>query len=207
MFDAMNCLEETARPTRGTRKSTAMDDPSSEQRAKARAATQQARHLLLIVADLHKLGYECARVAPSIEDTPGGGDWYCLIVPASMISPSHGAIIDRHAAWRWGPPPGGDFPYYVGRGWQLQKFQSIFDSAENLLRAFPRLAEQSLGRDREYVAWYREMLRMTEPDGIIYARSWSDDEEIPQTGMRAFGTDAQLEVLVPLPPPGKARQG
>ena len=203
----MACREETARPTRGTRNSTTVDDPSSEQRAKALAATQQARHLLLIVADLHKLGYECARVAPSIEDTPGGGDWYCHIVPASMISPSHGAIIDRHADWRGCRPPGGDFPYYVGRGWQLQRFRSIFGSAENLLRAFPRLAEQSLGRDREYVAWYREMLRMTEPDGIIYARSWSDDEETPQTGMRAFATDAQLEILVPLPPPGEAQQG
>ena len=184
-----------------------MDDPSSEQRAMAHAATQQARHLLLIVADLHKLGYECARVAPSIEDTPGGGDWYCLIVPASMISPSHGAIIDKHAELRGCLPPGRDFPNYVGRGWQQPRFQNIFDSAENLLRAFPKLAEQSLGRDREYVAWYREMLRMTEPDGIIYARSWSDDEEIPQTGMRAFGTDAQFEVLLPLPPPAKAPQG
>jgi hypothetical protein len=48
------------------------------------------------------------------------------------------------------------------------------------------------------------MLRITEPDGIIYAREWSDDDKIPQTGMRAFGADAELEVLVPLPPPGKA---
>jgi hypothetical protein len=181
-----------------------MDHPSSEQRANTRAAIQQARHLLLVVADLHKLGYECARVVPSIEDTPGGGDWCCIIAPASMISPSHGAIIDS-AAWRRCSDSGEDFPYYAGRGWR--QFQRIFDSGENLLRAFPRLAEQSLGRDGEYVAWYREMLRMTEPDGIIYARKWSDGDKIPQTGMRAFGADAELEVLVPLPPPGKAGQG
>jgi hypothetical protein len=160
----------------------------------------------LVVAELHNRGYECARVVPSIEDTPGGGDWHCIIAPASMISPSHGAMI-RRAAWRPCLPPGEDYPYYVGRGWHLPKFQRIFDSAENLLRAFPRLAEQSLGRDGEYVAWYREMLRMTEPDGIVYARKWSDDDKVPQTGLRAFGADAELEVLVPLPPPGKAGQG
>jgi len=182
-----------------------MDNRSTEQRAKTRAATQQARHLLLVVADLHKLGYECARVVPSIEDTPGGGDWYCIIAPASMISPSHGAIMDSRAAWRPCSPPGEDFPYYAGRGWR--KHQPIFDSAENLLRTFPKLAEQSLGRDGEYVAWYREMLRMTEPDGIIYSRTWWDDDKIPQTGMRAFGADGELDVLIPLPPPGKAAQG
>jgi hypothetical protein len=117
-------------------------------------------------------------------------------------------MLDRHAAWRrreCDPVTGGDFPYYVGRAWR--QFQPIVDSAENLLRAFPRLAEQSLGRDGEYVAWYREMLRMTEPDGIIYARRWWEDDKIPQTGMRAFLADAQLEVLVPLPPPGRAAQG
>ncbi|MGA2062999.1 MAG: hypothetical protein ABSG67_21205 [Thermoguttaceae bacterium] len=80
------------------REDTTMDNPSTDERGKTRAAIQQARHLLLVVADLHKLGYECARVVPSIEDTAGGGDWYCIIVPASMVSPSHGAIIDSHAA-------------------------------------------------------------------------------------------------------------
>jgi hypothetical protein len=106
-------------------------------------------------------------------------------------------MIDRRADW-----DGEDFPYYLGRGWR--ECGPIFDSAENLLREFPRLAEQSLGRDPEYVAWYREVLRMTEPDGIIYAHRWSDDEETAQRGMRAFGADAELDVLVPLPPPGKA---
>ena len=139
--------------------------------------------MLLIVADLHKLGYECARVAPSIEDTPGGGDWLCIIVPASMISPSHGAMISS-AAWRRCCDPGEDFPFYYGR--VLRQSQHIVDSAENLLRAFPRLAEQSLGRDAEYVAWYREMLRMTEPEGIIYARKWSDDDKIPQVVIDAL---------------------
>ena len=177
-----------------------MDNLSTDERAKTRAAIQQARHLLLVVADLHKLGYECARIVPSIEDTAGGGDWYCIIAPASMISPSHGAIIDSRAAWRPCTPPGEDFPYYAGRAWR--QFQPIFDSAENLLRAFPRLAQQSLGRDWEYVAWYLDMLRLTEPDGIIYARKWCDDESIPQTGMRVFYAETELEVWAPLPPPG-----
>ncbi|HEY5505641.1 MAG TPA: hypothetical protein VIK28_10830 [Sedimentisphaerales bacterium] len=53
--------------------------------------TKNARRLFLMVAELHKLGYESLRVAPFL--SPSGCYWRCVILPASMTSPSHGARL------------------------------------------------------------------------------------------------------------------
>ena len=178
--------------------------PSSEESAETRAAFQHWRHLLLVVAELHKLGHEHARIVPWIEDTPGGGDWHCIIAPATMISPSHGARIDEHIDWWRGTcPPGEDFPYFLGRGWR--GYQPTFDSTESLLRAYPKLAKQCLARDREYAEWYREMLQTTQPDGVVYACAyWDEDKTPPINRMRVLSPKGELDVLVSLPPAGKA---
>jgi len=114
--------------------------PSAEEGAETRAMFQQWRHLLMLVAELHDLGYEGARIAPWIEDTAGGGDWHCIIAPAAMVSPSHGAKIYEHIDW-WGgaSPPGRDFPYIIGRAWRgLPGMPPGFDSAYNLLRGLSK---------------------------------------------------------------------
>jgi hypothetical protein len=150
-----------------------------------------------MVADLHQSGYEYARIVPFIVDTPGGGDWTCIIAPATYISPLNGAVIDERSG-----PSRSEFPYFIGRGWR--GYSPQFDSAENLLSACPKLAEQYLGRDQEYVAWYQEMLRLTEPDGVIYAQSYLDDDaHRPLNPIRVFGLEGEREHQVPPPPPGK----
>jgi hypothetical protein len=167
---------------------------------------RQSRHVLLVVAELHERGYERARVCPFIADTAGGGDWQCIIAPAAMVSPAHGARLGGHADWWAGThPPGRDFPYYFGRAWRGE--QPAFDTAETLIRAYPRLAREGLGRDREYVEWYRDMLQRTEPDGVVYAGAyWDGNEDDPVTRLRVLGPDGERDVLVPLPPPGSAPQ-
>jgi hypothetical protein len=163
--------------------------------------------LLLVVADLHKLGYESTRIVPFIVDTAGGGDWHCILAPAAMVSPSHGARIAEAIDW-WGGacPRGRDFPYLLGRGVRgLPGLPPGFGAAEDMIRAYPKLAEHCLGRDREYAEWYRAMLRITEPEGVVYADAhWDDAGNRPVGGMRVLGPEGQREVLVPLPPPGAA---
>jgi hypothetical protein len=120
-----------------------------------------------------------------------------------MISPTDGAMIDDRIDW-WGgrSPPGRDFPYYIGRVWCVAG--PDFDSAENLIRSYPKIAEQCLGGDREYVEWYRDMLQTTAPDGVIYAHDYSDPRDPrPIDRMRVLGVEGEVNVLVPLPPPGK----
>ncbi len=76
-------------------------------------------------------------------------------------------------------------------------------SVENMMQAYPMLAEQCRGPDREYAKWYRAMLRTTEPEGVIYAHAYWDGVKNPPTNsLRVFGPEGNLEVLVPLPPPG-----
>ncbi len=181
--------------------------PSPDECDEVRATFRQWRHLLFLVAELHALGYERARVVPWIEDTAGGGDWHCIIAPASMISPAHGARIDERIAWWGGPsPPGRDFPYYIGRGWRgLPGMPPGFDSAHNLARGYPKLAEQCLGRDLEYVEWYRGMLQTTGPDGVVYASAfWDHDDPRPIAYVRVIGAEGKRDTVVPLPPPGRA---
>ena len=177
--------------------------PSPEERAETRAMFRQWRRLLLMVAELHKLGYECTRIVPFVVDTAGGGDWHCIVAPAAMISPAHGAQIDKHIDW-WGKPysPGMDFPYIMGRAYWEPPFEPI--SAENLIRRYPKLAELCLGRDRDYVEWYQHMLQATAPDGVIYncAECWGE-EELPGNRMRVLTPEGTRDVPVPLPPPGK----
>jgi hypothetical protein len=168
---------------------------------------RQWRHLLLVIAELHKLGYECARIVPWIEDTAGGGDWTCIVAPAAMISPAHGAEIDEHIDW-WGGacPPGRDFPYLMGRAVLpgMSYWPRGFDSAENMIKAYPTLAEKCLGRDREYVEWYRNMLQSTEPDGVIfYGTTCWDHKDSPINRTRVLAAAGELDVVVPLPPLGK----
>jgi hypothetical protein len=178
--------------------------PSAEERAESREAVRQWRRLLLTVGELHRLGFEQTRIVPWIADTAGGGDWTCTLAPAAMISAENGAALDPRLAWWGGPSPlGKHFPYFIGRGWR--EYRPAFDSAENLLRSFPKLAEHCTGRDGDYVAWYRDMLRLTEPDGIVYASAWwGGADALPPGRLRAFNAEGKLDVRVPPPPPGMA---
>jgi hypothetical protein len=125
-----------------------------------------------------------------------------------MISPAHGAQIDKHIGW-WGKPcsPGMDFPYIIGRavrGLPGCPHAYEFDIAEEMIRCYPKLAELCLGRDRDYVEWYQHMLQATAPDGVIYDRAecWGE-EELPGNRMRVLAPEGKRDVPVPLPPPGK----
>jgi hypothetical protein len=168
---------------------------------------QHWRRLLQVVADLHKLGYEGARIIPFIVDTAGGGDWHCFLAPAAMVSPSHGARIGEAIDW-WGGacPPGRDFPYLIGRCVHgLPGLPPELGAAKGMIRAYPKLAEHCLGHDRGYAEWYRAMLRTTEPDGVVYAHAYWDSAGSPAvSGLRVLGPEGEWEVAVPLPPPGAA---
>jgi hypothetical protein len=122
------------------------------------------------------------------------------MAPAALISPTHGARLDD------GIRGANGFPYIIGRAFRgLPDWPPPFDSAENLLKAHPQLAVQCLGRDSEYVEWYRDMLRTTQPDGVIYDTACWDNGDAPTDRMRALTADGKRELVVPLPPPG--RQG
>jgi hypothetical protein len=145
-----------------------------------REMIRECRRLLLTVGDLHRLGYEQARIRPFITDTAGGIDWHCIVAPASSSGDE-----SRSA-------------YFIGRGWSLYEF---YHNAEAFLACSPELAPRWLGSDPLYAQWYRDMLRATEPGGLVYFGAWWDYHQPPPAdSVRGFTAEG-AQILLPLPPP------
>ena len=150
------------------------------------------RLLLLMVAELHRLGYQRLRIEPGM--APSGMYWRCGFASAVHFSPQHGAIIaasgpvaryssgQARAYFDW-PDAAGDTPEQL---------------AHKFVARFPEIAMQSQGADAVYAEWYAEMLRQTEPDGapIAYA-----DWELEPGALMVVGEIARGSV--PLPPGGE----
>lgn len=152
---------------------------------------QISRKLLLMVAELHRMGYQRLRIVPGM--APSGCYWRCKIVPASMISPNHGAKSDCHNDMAARYSSGQEDNFF---GWNDVVGNTPTEMAQKFIERFPKIAEAGCGGDDKYVSWYLEMLRLTEPDGIIFTTADSDwpipEDKIPVANMH--------EVFVPLPP-------
>jgi DNA-binding transcriptional ArsR family regulator len=155
------------------------------------------RRVLLMVQDLHRRGYERLRVTPGL--SPSGLHWRCSIVPVGHGRRDHGALAvdeDRVAA-----------RYTSGQGarffdWEDAEHDPPGALAGKFLERFPDLAAQGKGTDPDYARWYARMLRVTDPDGLIYAYA---DWELPEDHLPALGCTA--DVKVSLPPLGEGPLG
>jgi hypothetical protein len=150
------------------------------------------RRLLLMVRELHLLGYQRLRIAPRI--SPSGMHWRCSVTPVTNIRREHGARLREWdgAAHYTSPNRAAYF------GWTDAAEDSPRQLAEKFLARFPALVEAGRGADKPYADWYAEMLRATEPNGLPYACA---DWELPADRLPVGGTTAAD--FVPLPPPGE----
>jgi hypothetical protein len=153
------------------------------------------RDLLLLVRELHLLGYERLRIAPSM--SPSGVHWRCSIAPASDILRAHGARLaqgSRAASYS----SASERAYF---GWEDTEGADPRRLAERFIERFPEIAAAGRGADPAYATWYAEMLRSTEPDALPIAfADWPTPDDCMTTVAPAPGPARR----VPLPPPGKA---
>jgi hypothetical protein len=161
---------------------------------------RHCRHLLRAVGELHGMGYELVRVAPHLADSAGGGRWWCALVPAELIAPDRGAELADPLA----------FPRLERNGYPCYPLGSTagliddevppVDTAGLILRHYPRLAERGRGRDAEYALWYADMLRLTEPEGLVIATYWGD-RSVPWSGdpLRVVGGASASATVSPPP--------
>ena len=151
------------------------------------------RRLLHMVAELHRMGYEQARIAPGV--APSGLFWRLSVTAASNTEPENGALMrnfDRGANYSSGS--GADY-----FGWTDAGNDSPAELAEKFVERFPDIAAVAKGTDHEYVRWYQEMMEATEPDGLIYAYAdWPSSRD----RLELFYGSVRAEV--PLPPPFNA---
>ena len=153
---------------------------------------KNARRVFLMVAELHKLGYEGLRVAPFL--SPSGCYWRCCIVPASMTHHAHGARLANADDYELLPRySSGDGNNYFG--WRNMKPKTPLILATRFIVEFPQFAEKGHHPDPAYVRWFTRMLELTQPIGVVSAFG---DWEPPVDGMiNEFCEDG---IVVPLPP-------
>ena len=157
-----------------------------------------ARRVILMVGELHRLGYGRLRLCPGM--SASGCHWQAFITAASNVPARHGAmaavrnVLDAAvvAAYQTGMRD----RYF---GWEDAAGDGPAELAAKFVARFPQVAESGRGDDPAYAAWYREMVAATEPGGLVYAHSdWGDysPDHLNVNGASAAKT-------VPYPPPGE----
>lgn len=160
---------------------------------------RNCRHVLGAVGQLHIDGFELLRAVPHFADSAGGGRWRCALVPAELTASDRGASLAEPSSffgveeigYAWYPSPN-----------LLELIDDVSSSRETarlILERYPRLAEDTRGRDAPYVRWYAEMLRLTEPEGLFVGSHWEDQFVAPPIDhLRVVGgTGAETTVVLP----------
>ncbi len=158
------------------------------------------RRVLLMVRELHLMGFEMLR-APAYEYPMS---WRCPVVPSTWTYREHGGTFSEQHHTRLKQLLGGGWMRYTylssaGQhlfGWVDDTFDSPRQLAERFLRERREIALAAWGPDQEYVEWFGRMLEMTEPNGLI---STFSEYEGPRDSLYALMTPVRT---VPLPPPG-----
>jgi len=143
--------------------------------------------------ELQRRGYERFRVAPGM--SPSGLHWRFSVTPVTNIRRSHGALPCDFSGPQGFYSTGQTAPCF---GWTDAAEDSPEVLAAKFLDRFPELCRSGHGPDRDYALWYAEMLRATEPAGLIYAYA---DWDLPEDRLPTFGNSQ--EEWIPMPPPGE----
>jgi hypothetical protein len=153
---------------------------------------KNARQVFLMVAELHKLGYEGLRVTPF--HSPSGCYWRCCIVPASMTHRDHGARLADDAVYESLPKySSADEDKYFG--WRNMKPKTPLILARRFIVEFPKIAEMGHHPDPAYARWFATMLELTAPIGVVSA--FGDWESPVDRMITDFCEDG---IVVSLPP-------
>jgi hypothetical protein len=160
-------------------------------------AAQNARRLCLMLAELHKLGYESLRATPYL--SASGCYWRCCIVPANMTHRDHGARLADDVVYESLPRySSADGDCYFG--WANMKRKTPLALAKRFIAEFSKFAEQGKQPDPAYARWFADMLELTAPIGVVYA--FGDWEPPIDRMLTEFCNEG---VVVPLPPVGLGR--
>ncbi len=140
------------------------------------------RRLLMLVAEMHRRGYERLRVIVGM--APSGMYWRCSLYAAGAANYSGGL------------PPYSTSSGLKIFGWADADADDPSALAAKFLEHFPELAARAHGSDPAYVAWFAAMLRQTDPDllPITFA-----DWELPPDLVSTIGSNRRR--VLPLPPP------
>ena len=159
------------------------------------AEERRATRVLLMVHELHKVGYQQLRICPGMSSS--GCDWRVAIVPVTNVLRTHGALMANDGIDNLHYTTGQKNEYF---GWHDAKNDNARELAAKFIERFPKLAGEGLGNDWEYAGWYVQMLGFAERGELPIAYSDSDGTGIG----RSLSTTQNIESGLPMPPPGMA---
>jgi hypothetical protein len=171
--------------------------------AAARICVSPFRRILLMVRELHLLGFERLRAAPYLYPIA----WRCPVVPASWTWRNNGAMFDDlfHFLPETLRLDGTGRPTYSSAerqrpfGWRDAPFATPRELAQRFIAAFPHVAYAGWGPDEAYARWFVEMLERTAPNGVVYTHG----EYEPDLPGQLYASHCQV-TRVTGPPPGLA---
>ncbi|MCY3791017.1 MAG: hypothetical protein OXH63_19755, partial [Gemmatimonadetes bacterium] len=113
------------------------------------------RRFLAMVHELHKLGYQGARISPGW--SPSGCHWRCSVAAVSNIRPDGWELIDYCEAVHYTSGAGNRF-----FEWEDAPRKSPRQLARMFIERFPKLASDSIGMDYAYAGWFVALLGAVE---------------------------------------------
>jgi hypothetical protein len=148
-----------------------------------RSIYETPRRLLLMVAEIHRRGYERLRIF-FCEDQWGA--WRCLFLPALIELPDGLSEKPQHVC------------VYMRElfGWKDAAGDSVEELADKFIERFPKTSNLCQGKDEGYVKWFAQMLTATEPDGLIIELA---DRPLPNGYLITCNLPRNMRI--PLPPP------
>jgi hypothetical protein len=149
------------------------------------------RKVLCMVLELHRTGFQRLRIAPGMSGS--GLHWRCAVTAAANVRRDVGASVARFREIAVRYTSGMGDRYF---GWADAAGDSPRQLAEKFVARFPELVAEGRGPDKPYADWYAEMMRLTEPSGLVYAYA---DWEMPTDGLPIIN----MPGTVPMPPPGE----
>ncbi|MGF6539384.1 hypothetical protein [Paraburkholderia youngii] len=127
----------------------------------------QCLQVLLMVAELHKAGYQRLRIAPGMSGS--GFYWRCSITPSDNVGLNGWEPIE------FGPnvvtyTSAAEDQYF---GWTDTYGKTARQLAACFIERFPDVARRGIGRDRAYAGWFVEMLGAAENGRLpIFFGDW-----------------------------------
>jgi len=156
---------------------------------------RRAQRLLMMVHELHKVGYQRLRIAPSM--APSGMFWRCSITHIGNISATNGALLHYCDCDSADYSSGQGNTYF---GWKDARRDTARQLAAKFLERFPEISEKGKGEDWTYAGWYVQMLGIAERGALPVAIADWYSEPDP----RWLPTTEGFESGLPMPPVGEA---
>lgn len=156
---------------------------------------RRAQRVLLMVHELHKLGYQRLRIFPGMAGS--GLHWRCSVTHIGNILKTHGAMGKDYYRESAHYSTAQNNNYF---DWRDAHKDTARQLAAKFIERFPEIAEKGRGIDWPYAGWYVQMLGYVDRNAA-FPIAYGDYVDSAPQWLPVTGT---IESNLPMPPGGEA---